>query len=59
MKKKLFKELCESIRQAGKIRRGEMKPSREFIVAMGKIIEVVENTKDFDMSKVKEGSLWE
>ena len=30
MKHEEFEQLTESIRQAGKIRRGEMKPSREF-----------------------------
>jgi len=32
MKKSTFDELVESIRQAGKIRRGEAKPSRRFVV---------------------------
>ena len=31
MKKQLFDELIESIRQAGKIRRGEAGPSRKFV----------------------------
>jgi putative transcriptional regulator len=31
MKKKLFDELVESIKEAGKIHRGEMKAAREFI----------------------------
>ena len=31
MKKELFDELIESVKEAGKIHRGEMKPSREFI----------------------------
>ena len=31
MKKELFEELVGSIKQAGKIHRGEMKPSREFV----------------------------
>jgi len=30
MEKKMFKELMESIKEAGKIRRGELKPSRVF-----------------------------
>jgi putative transcriptional regulator len=30
MKKEAFEELLESVREAGKILRGEMKPSREF-----------------------------
>jgi len=30
MEKKMFKELMESIKEAGKIRRGEVKPSRVF-----------------------------
>jgi putative transcriptional regulator len=33
MKKKLFDDLVESIREAGKIRRGEMSPSRKFVFA--------------------------
>lgn len=33
MKKEVFEELCESVRQAGAIRRGEAKPSRMFEVA--------------------------
>jgi hypothetical protein len=32
MKKKLFAELVESIREAGKIRRGERATSRRFVV---------------------------
>jgi putative transcriptional regulator len=32
MKKELFEELVESIKQAGKIHRGEAKPSRKFVV---------------------------
>ena len=31
MKKDLFEELVESIKEAGKIHRGEMKASREFV----------------------------
>ncbi len=31
MKKELFEELVESIKEAGKIHRGEMKASREFV----------------------------
>jgi putative transcriptional regulator len=31
MKKELFAELIESIKEAGKIHRGEMKASREFV----------------------------
>jgi putative transcriptional regulator len=31
MKKKLFDELVQSIREAGKIHRGEMEPSRRFV----------------------------
>lgn len=30
MKKELFEQLTQSLREAGKIRRGEMKPSRVF-----------------------------
>lgn len=30
MKKELFEQLTQSLREAGKIRRGEMKPSRAF-----------------------------
>jgi len=33
MKKKLFDDLVESIREAGKIHRGEMSPSRKFVFA--------------------------
>ena len=33
MKEEDFKDLIKSIMQAGKIRRGEMKPSREFYLA--------------------------
>lgn len=32
MKDEMFKELLESVRQAGAIRRGEMEPSRVFVV---------------------------
>ncbi len=32
MKKELFKELLESVKQAAAIERGEMKPARTFIV---------------------------
>jgi putative transcriptional regulator len=32
MKKKLFDELVESIKEAGQIYRGEIRPSREFVV---------------------------
>ena len=32
MKKELFDQLCESVREAGTIRRGEAKPSRIFRV---------------------------
>ena len=32
MKKDLFEELVESIKEAGKIRRGETKASREFVL---------------------------
>ena len=32
MKKELFEQLTESLREAGKIRRGEIKPSRVFKV---------------------------
>ena len=32
MKEEMFKELLESVRQAGAIMRGEMKPSRFFVV---------------------------
>jgi hypothetical protein len=32
MKKDRFKELVESIKEAGKIHRGEMKASREFVL---------------------------
>jgi len=32
MKKDRFEELIESVREAGKIHRGEMKASREFVV---------------------------
>lgn len=32
MKEEMFKELLESVRQAGAIMRGEMKPSRVFVV---------------------------
>jgi putative transcriptional regulator len=32
MKEEMFKELFESVRQAGAIMRGEMKPSRVFVV---------------------------
>ncbi len=32
MKKEIFTELLESVRQAGKIHRGEAKPSREFVI---------------------------
>lgn len=31
MKKELFAELVESIKEAGKIHRGEIRPSREFV----------------------------
>lgn len=31
MKKELFAELLSSIKEAGKIHRGEMKPSREYV----------------------------
>ncbi|HEX3579783.1 MAG TPA: hypothetical protein VHY33_14565 [Thermoanaerobaculia bacterium] len=31
MKKQLFDELVESINEAGRIHRGEIRPSREFI----------------------------
>ena len=31
MKKELFEELCESIRQMGAIRRGQLKPGRVFV----------------------------
>ncbi len=31
MKEEMFKELLESVRQAGAIRRGEMEPSRVFV----------------------------
>lgn len=31
MKKKLFDELVESVREAGRIRRGEIPPSRRFV----------------------------
>jgi putative transcriptional regulator len=31
MKKELFDKLVESVEQAGKIHRGEVKPSREFV----------------------------
>ena len=33
MKKKLFDDLVESIKEAGKIHRGEMPPSRKFVFA--------------------------
>ena len=32
MKEDMFKELLESVRQAGAIKRGEMEPSRVFVV---------------------------
>ena len=32
MKKEMFEELLESVRQAGAIMRGEMEPSRVFVV---------------------------
>ena len=32
MKEEMFKELLESVRQAGAIKRGEMEPSRVFVV---------------------------
>jgi hypothetical protein len=32
MKKELFDELVESIREAGQIHRGEIQPSREFVI---------------------------
>lgn len=32
MKEEIFKELLESVRQAGAIMRGEMEPSRVFVV---------------------------
>lgn len=31
MKKEMFAELLESVKQAGKIQRGEAKPSREYV----------------------------
>lgn len=34
MKKMLFKGLVESIQEAGRIHRGEMKPSRRFVFEM-------------------------
>jgi putative transcriptional regulator len=33
MKKKLFDDLVESIKEAGKIHRGEMSPSRKYVFA--------------------------
>lgn len=33
MKKKMFDDLVESIKEAGKIHRGEMPPSRKFVFA--------------------------
>jgi putative transcriptional regulator len=32
MRKQLFNELVESIREAGQIHRGEIQPSREFVI---------------------------
>jgi putative transcriptional regulator len=31
MKKQLFDELVESVKEAGKIHRGEVRPAREFV----------------------------
>ena len=37
VKKMLFDDLVESIKEAGKIHRGEMPPSRQFVFAPGDI----------------------
>lgn len=37
MKKQLFQQLMESIEEAGKIRRGTMRPSRSFVAVAPKI----------------------
>ena len=42
MKKQLFNELIESIREAGKIHRGEASPSRRFVFEPGDIREIRE-----------------
>ena len=45
MKKKLFAELMESVRQAGEIVRGERAPSREFYVDAAMIKQLRKSTK--------------
>ena len=37
MRRKLFEELVRSLREAGKIRRGEIAPSREFVLGAADI----------------------
>ncbi len=50
MKKELFNELLESVKQGGAIRRGEMKPSREFHFEP---IDVVAIRKKYGLSQDK------
>jgi len=45
MKKKLFAELVESVKQAGEIVRGERAPSREFYVDGAMVKELRKKTK--------------
>jgi putative transcriptional regulator len=45
MKKALFNELLESVKQADEIRRGDRKPSREFVIDATKVKEVRAITK--------------
>ncbi|MFZ2224022.1 MAG: NadS family protein [Candidatus Deferrimicrobium sp.] len=40
MRKKLFDDLVGSIREAGKIRRGEIRPSREFVYSPENVKEI-------------------
>jgi putative transcriptional regulator len=40
MKSKLFRELLESVREAGAIHRGEIEPSRVFVVSPPEVYEV-------------------
>jgi hypothetical protein len=44
MKKRMFEELLESVKEAGKILRGEREPSRVFIIANKEDEEVIDKS---------------
>jgi hypothetical protein len=50
MKKELFEELIASVKQAGRIHRGEAKPSRTFVFAPEDVPEIQEKLDKSEMA---------